>query len=81
MTSTPTTNTSLANWLPYLALGIGIVSMGMSAIFVRWADAPGPITAFYRLCLSTLILPPFFHKRCLKKCNLMRKILIIPILG
>jgi len=67
--------------LPYLALGIGIISMGMSAIFVRWADAPGPITAFYRLSLSTLILTPFFLKRCLKKCNLSRKILIIPVLG
>ena len=66
---------------PYLALGIGIISMGMSAIFVRWADAPGPITAFYRLSLSTLILTPFFLKRCLKKCNLSRKILIIPVLG
>ena len=55
--------------------------MGMSAIFVRWADAPGPITAFYRLSLSTLILTPFFLKRCLKKCNLSRKILIVPIMG
>jgi len=55
--------------------------MGMSAIFVRWADAPGPVTAFYRLFFSTLILTPFFIKRCLKKCNVSKKILIVPILG
>ena len=67
--------------LPYLALGVGIISMGMSAIFVRWADAPGPVTAFYRLFLSTLILTPFFLKRCLKKCKVNKKILLVPILG
>ena len=67
--------------LPYLALGIGIISMGMSAILVRWADAPGPVTAFYRLFLSTLVLTPFFLKRCLKKCNISKKILLAPILG
>lgn len=67
--------------LPYAALVIAIFSMGMSAIFVRWADAPGPVTAFYRLSLSTLILTPFFLKRCLKSCNLSKEIIIIPILG
>jgi len=72
---------SHAKTLPYLSLGIGIISMGMSAIFVRWADAPGPVTAFYRLFLSTLILTPFFLKRCLKKCNISKKILLAPILG
>ena len=74
-------SSSPSKTFPYLALGIGIISMGMSAIFVRWADAPGPITAFYRLSLSTLILTPIFLKRCLKKCNLSRKILIVPVLG
>lgn len=66
---------------PYLALFIAILSMGTSAILVRLADAPGPVTAFYRVSLSTLILTPFFLKRCIRKCNLSREILIVPILG
>lgn len=67
--------------LPYLALAIAILSMGTSAILVRLADAPGPVTAFYRVALSTLILTPFFLKRCLKKCDLSKNIIIVPILG
>ena len=66
---------------PYLALFAAILSMGTSAIFVRLADAPGPVTAFYRVSLATLILTPFFFKRCIKKCDLSREIIIMPILG
>jgi drug/metabolite transporter (DMT)-like permease len=57
--------------------------MGTSAIFVRWADAPGPITAFYRVFLATVILSPFFLQHCLikKKCTLSKGILLMPILG
>ena len=32
-------------------------------MFVRWANAPGPITAFYRLFFSTFLLLPFFASR------------------
>ena len=45
--------------LAYLALGVGIFSLSFSAMFVRWANAPGPVTAFYRLFFSIfLLLPP-----------------------
>lgn len=44
----------------YMALGIGILSLSFSAMFVRWANAPGPVTAFYRLSFSVLLLLPFF---------------------
>lgn len=67
--------------LPYFALAIAIFAMGTSAIFVRWADAPGPITAFYRTFLATIIFTPFFLKRCLKKCNLSKGVLLMPLLG
>ncbi len=72
---------SSSKTLPYFALIVAILSMGTSAILVRLADAPGPVTAFYRVALATLILTPFFLKRCLKKCNLSRNIIIVPILG
>ncbi|KFX57208.1 DMT family transporter [Clostridium botulinum] len=42
----------------YLALFFGVFSLSSSAIFVKLADAPPSITAFYRLFFSTLILLP-----------------------
>ena len=30
---------------PYATLVIGILSLSMTSIFVRWADAPGTVTA------------------------------------
>lgn len=29
-------------------------------MFIRWADAPGPVTSFYRMAIVTVILFPFF---------------------
>ncbi len=49
--------------LAYLALGTGIVALSFSAMFVRWANAPGPVTAFYRLFFSIFLLLPFFVPR------------------
>ncbi len=48
---------------PYIALAIGIIALSLSAMFVRWADAPGPITGFYRLLISTILFVPFFVQR------------------
>ncbi|HNT26024.1 MAG TPA: DMT family transporter [Anaerolineales bacterium] len=48
--------------LPYLALAGGILCLSFSALFVKWAAAPGPVTAFYRIGLATFILLPFFAR-------------------
>lgn len=45
--------------LPYLALAAGALALSFAAMFVRWAQAPGVVTGFYRLLLSTAILLPF----------------------
>ena len=68
-------------WLPYLALGIGIIALGFSALFVRWAHAPGPVMGFFRIGLSTLILFPVYLLRRNKGVRITRAILIFPILG
>ncbi len=67
--------------LPYLALMLGILSLAMSAIFVRWADAPGPITAFYRVSISIILLTPFFLRGLKKQRALPKKIWLIPLWG
>ncbi len=49
--------------LPYITLVIGILCLSMTSIFVRWADAPGTITAAYRMIFAVLVLTPFVFKK------------------
>jgi drug/metabolite transporter (DMT)-like permease len=81
MTSQPSPSSSHRAWLPYGALVFGVFALGFSAMFVRWANAPGPVVGFYRIGLSTLILTPFFIARRRKGTKISRAILIFPILG
>ena len=57
--SHPSERPSQHRLLPYLGMAAGIVALGFSAIFVRWAGAPGPVTGFYRLAIASLVLLPF----------------------
>jgi len=47
-----------AGLLPYAALVVGVLALGCSALFVRWAAAPGPVTGLYRIAIATLVLTP-----------------------
>jgi len=49
-------------------------------MFVRWADAPGPVTAFYRMLFSVLILFPFFLTR-IKKTSVTSSVVWFPLLA
>ena len=42
----------------YLTLFFGVFCLSTSAIFVKLADAPSGITAFYRLFFTALMLLP-----------------------
>lgn len=42
--------------LPYFALFFGLMAIGSSAILVRLAEAPGPVTAFYRMLIGSVVL-------------------------
>lgn len=42
--------------LSYLGLVLGVLSLGFSAIFVRLAQAPGPVLNFYRMGIASLCL-------------------------
>jgi hypothetical protein len=44
--------------LAYAGMGLGILALGFSALFVRWAAAPGAVTGFYRMAIASLILVP-----------------------
>jgi len=47
----------------YIALIIGLFSIGFSAIFVRMADVPGTVAAFYRMGIAAVVFAvPFFRQ-------------------
>ncbi len=43
----------------YTALLFGVAALSTSAIFVKMSEAPSPVTAFYRLLFTALVLLPF----------------------
>ena len=68
--------------LPYLALVAGIICLSFSAMFGKWANAPGPVIGFYRIGLATVILlPVFLYRREKYPLKLPWAILVFPILG
>jgi drug/metabolite transporter (DMT)-like permease len=40
----------------YGALALGILCIGLSAIFVKWAAMPGTVSAFYRIAIGSVVL-------------------------
>ena len=67
--------------LAYLALGVGVLALSFSAMFVRWANAPGPITAFYRLFFSIFLLFPFLLPRIRQNPDIQSRSILFPILA
>ena len=67
--------------LAYLALGTGILALSFSAMFVRWANAPGPVTAFYRLFFSIFLLLPFFAPRLKTLPSIKSGLVVFPLLA
>lgn len=66
-------------FFPYIALAIGIIALSLSAMFVRWAEAPGPITGFYRVLISTLLFIPFFIGQQRKLEPINKKYFMFPL--
>lgn len=57
-------NSFSKNWLHYVLLLIGILSISWSAIFVKLADVSGLASAFYRMLFGTIgIIPIWFYFR------------------
>jgi len=56
--ASPSAPTTKAPALAYAGMGVGILALGFSALFVRWAAAPGAVTGLYRMGFASLILLP-----------------------
>jgi drug/metabolite transporter (DMT)-like permease len=63
----------------YLALGLGILCIGLSAIWVKLANVPGTVSAFYRVFLAMLVLVPLWVVRRSKLPQ--RRALALTLLG
>jgi drug/metabolite transporter (DMT)-like permease len=50
-------------------------------MFVRWANAPGPVTAFYRLFFSIFLLLPFFLPRLRTNRSVRSWSIIFPLMA
>lgn len=48
-----------SRWRAYAALALAVGGITWSAIFVRWAGAPGPVSAFYRVLIAAAVLIPW----------------------
>jgi drug/metabolite transporter (DMT)-like permease len=68
-------------FFPYMALAIGVSALSLSAMFVRWSEAPGPIVGFYRLLISTIFLTPLFIRQQRKSEAINKKYLVFPLLA
>jgi hypothetical protein len=63
----------------YIALAAGILSLTLSAFFVRWADAPAPVFAFYMMGIGGLLITPLFLKAGPLKQIPSNKLQLLPI--
>lgn len=67
--------------LPYLALAYGVLSLSFSGLFVRWSEAPGPVTSFYRMTTAALLLLPVIFMHLRRQGMPRLRWLIFPMLG
>jgi drug/metabolite transporter (DMT)-like permease len=50
---------SPSSWRGYAALAVAVSGIAWSAVLVRWADIPGPASAFYRVAIAAAVLLPW----------------------
>ena len=67
--------------LAYLGLAVGILSIGFSAILVRWAGAPGTVVSLYRMAVPVVLLAAPFYRRVNLLGGLPRRGVQIAMLG
>jgi drug/metabolite transporter (DMT)-like permease len=55
----------------YGALALGVVCIGLSAIFTRYAQLPGTVSAMYRVGIAAIVLAPLFFRNA-RRGSVMR---------
>ena len=65
----------------YIALAVGVVAIGWSAIFVRWTHMAGLASAFYRVFIAAAVLWPFVLLSAKQSLRLDKSTLRLAALG
>ena len=73
MSSYTMTRSAKPHFLPYLALVVGTLSLSITAILVRRANAPGPVASFYRMAVAVVLLAGPFYRRVRTRGRLPRQ--------
>jgi drug/metabolite transporter (DMT)-like permease len=63
LTEMPAVARQPSPWGVYGLLAVGVVCIAFSAIFVRWAEVPGLVSAWWRVLIATVALGPLFWRR------------------
>ncbi|SOC41264.1 DMT family transporter [Ureibacillus acetophenoni] len=58
---------------PYIPIIIGVISISLSAILVKLAEADAGVIAFYRMLFSVLIMSPIFFMKYVNELSLITK--------
>ncbi len=78
----PALHVRARSWLPYAALLFGMLGISLSAIFIKWADVPGPISGFYRMLIATSIIAlPFARQARVQQPYSRRHLSIAALAG
>lgn len=71
----------MSNIKTYMILFGGVLAISTAAIWVKLADAPSSVMAFYRLFIAAVVLLPFMllNKKCIHELKIIRKRQVIQI--
>ncbi len=75
------TDQSVAPVLPYVALTFGVLALGLSAIFVKWANAPGPVSGFYRMVIAGAVIALPFGIQARRQAPLSKRHILLAALA
>jgi drug/metabolite transporter (DMT)-like permease len=65
----------------YGALAIGVIAIAWSAIFVRWTQMPGIVSAFYRMFIASVVLWPILLLSKAKLADVSRSTFLLAALS
>ena len=65
----------------YSALALGVVAIAWSAIFVRWTQMPGVVSAFYRMFIAAMVMWPIVLLSRLRLATISRNSYLLAALG
>jgi drug/metabolite transporter (DMT)-like permease len=67
--------------LAYLALVAALFATAVSSLFIRWSEAPGTVTTFYRMLFAGLLLTPLAARHAPASRSIRPALWLIPALG